>query len=207
MQHLRVDPNRPDASIVQQAAAIILAGGVVAYPTDTLYGLAVSPLRADALKRLFDVKERVADQPIPLIAADLDQAMDAGEMTALARRLAAVFWPGPLTLVIPASPRIAGAVHAGTGRVAVRVPDHQTARLLAAACGTSITSTSANLSGSPPTALPDDVVRTLSDRIDALLDGGATAGGLPSTIIDASGDRPLLLRAGVVPFERVLECV
>lgn len=207
VEHLHINPHSPDPTVIHRAARVVLGGGLVAYPTDTLYGLAADPRSAAAVERLFGVKGRVADQAIPLIAADLEQVeREVGVMTVLARRLAAAFWPGPLTLVIHALPGIVTAVHAGTGRVAVRVPNHRVALALAACCGCPVTSTSANLSGQPATGVADDVRVTLGDRIDALLDGGPTPGGAPSTIVDATGDRPLLLRAGIVAWDRVLEC-
>ena len=123
------------------------------------------------------------------------------------RRLAAAFWPGPLTLVIPAWPPLDARVHAGRGTVAVRVPDHPVARLLADACGWPITSTSANRSGDPAAKDPDAVRVALGGLLDGLIDAGPSPGGEPSTIVDASGAVPMLLRAGAVPWDRVLECL
>jgi L-threonylcarbamoyladenylate synthase len=204
VEHLIVGADPRDA--IARAAELVLAGGVVAYPTDTLYGLAVDPRNVQAVDRLFAIKGRSGGQPIPLIATDLAQAAgQAGELNELARRLASAFWPGPLTLVVPAHPGIAAGVHAGTGRVAVRVPNHDVARALAARCGTPVTSTSANLSGHPASNLVDAVREALADRIDAILDAGPTPGGLPSTIVDVTGAAPSLVRAGVVPWDRVLE--
>ena len=193
---------------ISRAAQIVRAGGVVAYPTDTLYALAADPRNGEAIERLFAIKGRSGDQPIPLIASDIAQVEEqGGELGDLGRRLAVAFWPGPLTLVIPARPAITHGVHAGTGRVAVRVPAEEVARALASACGAPITSTSANLSRAPAPRLDEDVRAELGDRIDAILDGGPTPGGLPSTIVDATGAIPALVRAGVVPWERVLECL
>lgn len=206
VEHLIVDPDPRMA--IARAAEIVLAGGVVAYPTDTLYALAADPRNADAIERLFAIKGRSGDQPIPLIASDVAQVeAQGGELGDLGRRLAVAFWPGPLTLVIPARPSITHGVHAGTGRVAVRVPAEAVARALASACGAPITSTSANLSRAPAPRLADDVRAALGGHIDAILDGGPTPGGLPSTIVDATGATPTLVRAGVVPWERVLECL
>jgi L-threonylcarbamoyladenylate synthase len=208
MEHLLVDPVTPDESVIRRAASVILAGGVVAYPTDTLYGLAVDPRNAQAVERLFAAKQRTPDQAIPLIAADLLQVeREVGRLTDLARRLASRFWPGPLTLVIAASPGISPSIHGGSGSVAVRVPDHGVARMLAADCGCAITSTSANLSGQRAPRTADEIVQPLRDRIDALLDAGAAPGGPPSTIVDVTGSAPALVREGVVPWARVLECV
>jgi L-threonylcarbamoyladenylate synthase len=208
MDHLLVDPLAPDPGVVSRAARAILAGGVVAYPTDTLYGLAADPRNSLAIARLFAVKERAGDQPIPLIAADLSQVeREAGRLGDLARRLANRFWPGPLTLIVEASPRISPLIHGATGTVAVRVPDHAVARMLAALCKCPITSTSANLSGEPAPEAADRIAPILRERIDVLLDAGATRGGLPSTVVNATGDVPVLVREGVVPWGCVLECL
>jgi len=128
-----------------------------------------------------------------------------GIMTPLARRLAWRGWPGPLTLVIPASPRLCVDVHLSTGLIAVRVPANRVARLLARSAGHAITSTSANISGESPASTPEQVAASLGADIDVLIDAGETPGGLPSTIVDATGDAPILVRAGVVPWDRVLE--
>ena len=127
-------------------------------------------------------------------------------MSDLAWRLASRFWPGPLTLIIEAAADIVPLVRAGGASVAVRVPDHGVARLLAAACGCAITSTSANLSGQPAPDTAGAIAAPLCDRLDVLLDAGPTAGGAPSTIVDATGSAPVLVREGVVPWTRVLEC-
>ncbi len=207
MELLSVDAVAPDEAVIARAARILIEGGIVAYPTDTLYGLAVDPRNAAAVRRLFEVKERPGAQAIPLIAADQAQVeREVGRMSLLAHRLAARFWPGPLTLVIDALPTISRALLAGTGRVAVRVPDHAVARMLAARADCAITSTSANLSGQRAPASAAQVVAALGDRVDALIDGGPTRGGPPSTIVDVTGTVPVLVRDGVVPWVRVLEC-
>jgi len=202
---LRVDPIRPSPDILERAAAVLARGGVVAYPTDTLYGLAVDPARESAVEALFKVKARRAEQAIPLVAADLTQVERVGRMTPLARVLALRFWPGPLTLVIEARPGIPEAVQGGTGRVAIRIPDHRVAQGLAAAAGGALTSTSANRSGGSPPSTGEEVASALGDEVDLLLDGGSSPGGLPSTIVDVAGDEPLLLRTGAVAWDRVLE--
>jgi L-threonylcarbamoyladenylate synthase len=183
----------------------IQAGGVVALPTDTLYALAVDPRSSSAVGRLFVSKRRPQDRPIPLIAGSLEQVRDGvGTLTPLAERLALEYWPGPLTLIIPASPALSPAIHLGTGNVAVRVPDHAVARALALAVGHALTSTSANVSGRDAAATADEVALALSDEVDVLIDAGPAPGGLASTIVDVTGQAPILVRAGAVPWERVL---
>jgi L-threonylcarbamoyladenylate synthase len=208
MRVLRVDPENPAPATVREAAEALARGAIVAFPTDTVYGLAVDPRDDRAVDRIYAIKGRALDQPLPLIAADEDQAAtQAGELSELARALAAAFWPGPLTLIVTAHPGLSARLHAGTGRVAVRVPAHATARALARAAGHPITATSANVSGGPPASTGEAVVAALDHSVDLLLDAGPTIGGPPSTIVDATGTTPRLVRAGVVPWDRVLRSV
>jgi L-threonylcarbamoyladenylate synthase len=206
MLRLRVDPVRPSEDELRPAVSAIQNGGIVAFPTDTFYGLAVDPGSSAAVRKLFQVKHRPADQPIPLIAESVSQVADhVGALTPLAKQLASKYWPGPLTLIIAASSEICAEVTRGTGMVAVRVPDHRVARALAGAVGHAMTSTSANLSGFPALSSPDEVAASFGDSIDVLVDAGSAPGGMPSTIINASGTDPILVRAGAVPWERVLK--
>jgi L-threonylcarbamoyladenylate synthase len=206
MIHLRVNPSAVGPDDLEAAVSALRSGGVVAFPTETFYGLAVDPRSARAVKAIFSLKQRAPDQPLPLVAADSEQIRDhVGTLTPLAVRLALRGWPGPLTLVIPASPRLCDDVHRSTGKIAVRVPADNIARVLARCAGHAITSTSANLSGEPPASTPREVVQAFGEELEVLIDAGRTPGGLPSTIVDATGEAPVLVRAGVVPWERVLE--
>jgi L-threonylcarbamoyladenylate synthase len=203
---LLVDPARLTDDALLPAASAIQSGGVVAFPTDTFYGLGVDPRSSAAVRRIFQVKRRPAHRPIPLIAESLSQVADhVGALTPLAQRLASEYWPGPLTLIIAASSALCDEVTGGSGTAAVRVPDHRVARAVARAAGCAVTSTSANLSGFPSLSSPDEVAANLADSIDVLVDAGLAPGGLPSTIINASGTNPVLVRAGAVPWERVLK--
>jgi L-threonylcarbamoyladenylate synthase len=206
MLRLFIDPHAVTPDDLAPAVRALHAGGVVAFPTETFYGLAADPRSQDAVRKIFSVKQRQSDRSLPLIAASLEQVADhVGLMTPLATRLALRAWPGPLTLIIPASPLLCKDVHRSRGSVAVRVPSDSIALALAASARHSITSTSANLSGDPPAATPDEVAASLGDSIDVLIDAGRTPGGLPSTIVDATGDDPVLVRAGAIAWERVLE--
>ncbi len=181
-------------------------GLLVAYPTDTVYGIAADTGRIKAIERVFRAKGRSSDLAIPLIAATIDQvASDVGRLTPLAKRLADRFWPGPLTLVLRAvvglDPRLLG----GRDSVAVRVPDHAVARGLAAALGRPITATSANRSGGSPGLSAQEVKEMLGPELHLVLDGGRARGDVPSTIVDVRGAKPVLIRSGVVPWKRVLQ--
>jgi L-threonylcarbamoyladenylate synthase len=197
-----------DRAVLLQAVVAIRSGGVVAIPTDTLYGLAADPFNSDAVRRIFHIKGRAAEQALPLIAADVAQiASSLGELTTLGFRLARRFWPGPLTLLVPAPHTLAGEITGGTGRVGVRVPDHATARALCALCDRPLTATSANISGQAATSDPDEVAEALGQRVDLLLDAGRTRGGAPSTIVDVTEQRPRLVRAGRISWEEIEACL
>jgi L-threonylcarbamoyladenylate synthase len=197
-----------DPVIIEAAASELRRGGIVAYPTDTLYGLAIDPRNQAAVARLFAVKGRAAASAIPLSAADAVMAERAAArgFGPLEHRLASAFWPGPLTIVVPASPAMSAALAPG-GTLGVRVPAHAVARALSTTFGHCITATSANLSGAPPCVTADDVESSLHQHLDFLLDGGPAPGGPPSTIVELVDGRPVLHRAGAIAWERVLEFV
>ena len=201
----RIDSQSPEPEAIARAVEILRLGGTVAYPTDTLYGIAVDPRSDVAVRRLFDVKGRPPSMAVPLIAADHAQAEAAGTFGEVEHRLIEKFWPGPLTLVVRASPSIASRVLGGGVTVAIRVPAQAVARALAQGFGFCITATSANPSGSPATEDAAQVRAALGDRLDVLLDAGQTRGGAPSTIVRIDDGRPTLVRAGALAWERVLE--
>lgn len=201
-----VDADRIDLLLLDDAVRAVRAGGVIALPTDTLYGLGADPSQVGAVARLFAIKGRTAERALPLIAADAEQvAARLGVLPRLADRLARRFWPGPLTLLVRAPAWLAPFVSGGTGKVGVRVPAHAVARALCAACGLPLTATSANVSGAAPSADPDDIERVLGARIDVLVDAGVTPGGAPSTIVDVTGEVPVLVRAGAIAWTEIEE--
>jgi L-threonylcarbamoyladenylate synthase len=218
MIRVRVDASAPDPVSLEAAAAIIRSGGLVIVPTDTLYGLAADPANAEAVRRIFSVKGRSHGEPLPLIAADTAQVVQfVGPLPPAARQLANRFWPGPLTLLLPAAASIADEVTGGTGRVGVRVPDHVVAKELCRACRHPLTATSANLSGHPPSEDPNLVAQAFGGRqseIDMLIDAGKTSGGAPSTIVDvadlateATQGGVRLVRAGAISWEDIQICL
>jgi L-threonylcarbamoyladenylate synthase len=204
VERIVLDPSAVGADVAK-AAAVLAALGIVVYPTDTFYGLAVDPRNEAAVEKLFAAKGRDFRQPSPLIAADTAQAEEAVEFNDAGRLLAARFWPGPLSLVLPARAQIHRRVLGGGMTAAVRVPAHSVAQALAHAFGSCITATSANLSGEPPVRSAADLSPSLIEQIDMLIDGGETPGEAPSTIVDLTEPVPRLVRAGAVPWKRVLE--
>jgi L-threonylcarbamoyladenylate synthase len=200
-----LDPTAPDPAGIAAAVAVLREGGLVAYPTDTLYGLAVDPRRDEAVQRLFDVKARDRASAVALVAADVAQAQQAGAFGGSELALARTFWPGPMTIVVPASPVLSTWLSGGLGTIGVRVPAHAVARAIAGAFAWCITATSANVSGQPAAMTADEVAASLGSRIDALVDAGPAPGGPPSTIVEFAGGRPVLRRTGAIAWDRVLE--
>jgi L-threonylcarbamoyladenylate synthase len=193
-----------DASGRAAAIAELTAGGLVAMPTDTVYGVGVALFAKDGLPRLFAAKDRPLDKAIVLLVADIDQAASVGVLSTAARTLAERFWPGGLTLVLPQRPEagLAAVLTGGAVTIGVRVPDHDCPRAIATILGP-LPVTSANLSGQPDAWDAAGVLDQLGDRIDLILDGGRMrgrirVGGVPSTVLDCTGKVPRILRVGAV---------
>jgi len=201
---VRVDPVHPDEESIARAAAVLRAGGLVAFPTETVYGLGAHALDEAAVARIFAAKGRPSFNPLIVHVRDIAAARGlAAEWTRHAQNLAEAFWPGPLTLVLPKRDLVPDSVTAGLGSVALRVPAHAVAAALLAASELPLAAPSANryTEISPTTA--DHVAKSLGDRIDMLVDGGPTVVGIESTVLDLSGTRPRLLRPGTVSVSEI----
>jgi tRNA threonylcarbamoyl adenosine modification protein (Sua5/YciO/YrdC/YwlC family) len=197
VQIISASSDDPQEDSLCRAVDGMRAGGVVGVPTDTFYGLAVDCFNADALRRMNRLKGKDEDSPILLLAAYVDQVSNvAGELPLPFMALAGRFWPGPLTLVIPASSDLPREVSGGRGTVAVRVPGLKLPRDLAAALGRPISGASANRTGEAPCRTAADVAREFPEGLRLIVDGGPTVGGAPSTILDLCGDSPRILREG-----------
>jgi len=199
----RVVPD--DAAGRAEAIAVLEGGGVVALPTDTVYGIGVALGTPGGVERLFQVKHRAPDKGIMLLLADAGQAETIGEMGPAAAALAAACWPGGLTVVVPRRPDVAlpAALTGGAPTIGLRVPDHEAPRALARGVGP-LPTTSANVSGLPEARDADEIVAQLGGAIDLIIDGGAAHGGPASTVIDCTGPTPLALRVGAIPLERLV---
>jgi L-threonylcarbamoyladenylate synthase len=205
---LRVDHATPSPELLERAAAVLRGGGLVAFPTETVYGLGAVAADAAAVRSIFAAKGRPATDPLIVHGpsmASLDQVV--ARWGRIADTLAARFWPGPLTLVLPRSTAVAAEVSAGRSTVAVRVPAHPVALALLEATGAPVAAPSANRFGriSPTTAA--HVLEELDGRIDLVVDGGATTLGIESTVVDLTGDVPDLLRPGGVTLEDLRDAV
>jgi L-threonylcarbamoyladenylate synthase len=203
---IAVDAVSPDANAIAHAAACLRRGGLVAFPTETVYGLGVHALEPSAVRRLFAAKERPASDPLIVHVGSIDDASTLLEsVTPDAVRLAVRFWPGPLTLVMPRSSRVPDEVTAGLGTVAIRAPAHPVARALLAEARIPIAAPSANLFSRPSPTLASHVVHDLDGRIDIVLDAGATPLGVESTVLDLTAHRPTVLRPGAVTLDMLRE--
>lgn len=196
---LRVDP---DAPAPRRAVEALRAGEPVVYPTDTVYGLGCDATDPAAVRRVFEIKGRPPDQPVPVLVAEARQAAELAELSEGARRLMRHFWPGPLTLVLPSRGVVAEMVTAGTGTVGLRVPDHPVPRALVQACGFPLVGTSANSSGKPAPVTVFQVLSDLDGKVGLVLDGGRLR-GRASTVVDCTGERPRVLRPGPIPEELI----
>jgi L-threonylcarbamoyladenylate synthase len=200
------------APVVRDAAAgrtraveVLRGGGIVALPTDTVYGIAVAISTPGGLERLFEAKRRPPDRAIMLLLDDATQAARAGVMTPAAAALAAAAWPGGLSVVVPqrADVRWPAVLTGGAATIGLRVPDHPAPRALARGVGP-LPTTSANVSGLPEASDAEDIVEQLGDAIDLVLDGGPAPGGPASTVVDCTGALPVILRVGAMPIEEVV---
>jgi L-threonylcarbamoyladenylate synthase len=190
---------------VQEAAQTILSGGVVGFPTESFYGLAVHALNEKAIERLFAVKGRREDNPVLILIA-FKESLDTyvTGVSDRARKLMERFWPGGLTLVFFAQPILPQSLTAGTGKIGVRLSSHPVPRELAKAVGAPITGTSANRSGQPSCLTAEEVMEAVGEDIDLILDGGRTPGGKGSMVLDVTLDPPVILRQGMVSHEELL---
>ncbi len=198
-----------DVSLVElsehadRAAQVMQQGGILIGPTDTLYGIMAVATDEQAYQRIFELKGRVPSQPLPLIAADFEQVVEFCDMPEAAVTLARHFWPGPLTLVLPAKKKAPQWCQAGDGTLAIRVPDHLFCCELSAAAGAPLTATSANLSGQPAARSLSQVPARLKAGADVLVDGGEAPHSRPSTILRISGGCVQMLREGAVAEEKL----
>jgi L-threonylcarbamoyladenylate synthase len=191
-----------DRSWLETALVALRGGGLVAFPTDTVYGLGALAFDGKAIEAIYLAKRRSTQKSIPILVAGWEDAMQVSSPPAAAGRLASAFWPGALTLIVTREASVPSAIGPG-GTVGVRAPDHKVAMELLRSAGPLATS-SANRSGEASARTVAEVAKALGGRIAVILDGGDCPGGRPSTVVDLTGESPVLLRRGPVPFEEVL---
>ena len=188
---------------IRAAGFLMKQGGVVVYPTETVYGLGCVPSDTDASQRVCEIKQR-ADKPLSLICADIVAARKIVEMDSAAEKLAARFWPGPLTMVLPTKVKYSMWVNHGASTLGVRVSPHPVASMLAKEAGGVIVSTSANISGDEPAMSASEARDIFGNKVDIIIDGGRSQGGESSTVVDLTGEEVWLLRKGPVKGEDIM---
>jgi len=197
-----VDPERPDVRAIAAAAAVVEAGGLVAFPTESFYGLGADALDSDAVARVFEVKGRPEHKALLVLVDSIDMAAGlAARVSDGARALMARYWPGALTLVLEAADRVPAGLTGGGSTIGVRMPGHAVARALVRSAGRPITAPSANPSEAPPALTAAAVREYFEGRVELILDGGPTAGGAGSTVADCTVWPPRILRQGPVIVE------
>lgn len=210
-QHVIIELTPGDVKLteLEPAANSLQRGGVVIYPTETVYGLGAVIFSENAVQRVYEIKGREPDKPLSvMIAAREEIAELCSTPTEPAEMLMAAFWPGPLTLVLPVGNRVPAYLKSSKNTIGIRFPDHAICNALVRLAGQPLTSTSANFSGEPAPASGSEIVEPLQNRVDFILDGGACRERMPSTVIDVStGKTPQLLRAGSISFAKILDCV
>ncbi|MBI2858384.1 MAG: threonylcarbamoyl-AMP synthase [Chloroflexi bacterium] len=187
---------------------VLRAGGIVAFPTDTVYGLGCNAFNTQALVRIFEVKRRPRHLALPLLVSDMPQLREvAVEMSQAARLLAERFWPGALSLLLPRTNKVPDIVTARGNKVAVRLPAHPVPVFLARAVGAPLVGTSANLHGQPSCRTAEEVRRQLDGEVDMIVDGGETPGGIESTIVDVQDSRPVIIREGAISSGAIMQAL
>jgi L-threonylcarbamoyladenylate synthase len=203
-----IDPQHPQADLIDTAVRILERGGVIAFPTGSLYGLGADALNSGAVERVFTIKERSSDKPLLILVPDRQLVFNlAAEVPAAATRLMDRFWPGQVTIVLKALPGLPSNLTAGTGRIGIRLPGHPVARALVAAFGRPVTGTSANLAGRGGCHRIDEIDPQLIQQLDLVIDAGQLKEGIGSTVVDVTGAEPIVIREGVVSQRAILAAV
>ncbi len=190
---------------LERAVSIIEKGGIVAFPTESFYGLGVDATNSSAIEKLFRVKKRDPHLPILILISSINELSKyASPIPPEAEELGRRFWPGGLTMVLQSSQGLPTVITGGTGKIGIRISSHPLAHALTLALNVPVTGTSANISGQPPCTRADQVVECLGEKVDLILDGGATEGTHPSTLLDVTSDPPLLIREGIIKEEEII---
>jgi L-threonylcarbamoyladenylate synthase len=201
----KIDSTQSLKDGVSIGAETILKGGVVALPTESFYGLSVDATNAQAVDKIFAIKQRGPEQPILILISSVGEL--AKYVTAVppaAKQLAKRFWPGGLTMIFESAPILPSSLTGGTGKIGIRISSHPVARAIQTALPVPISGTSANISGAPPCTTADQVIECLGTEVDLVLDGGPTQGKDPSTVLDVTVDPPLIVREGMIRAEEIM---
>ena len=208
MKIYKIDCEHPEPAIIQDAATIIKQGAVIAFPTRCLYGLGADAFNADAVDRIFEIKQRPSQKPILVL---IDQRIQleglVSHISPAATRIMDRFWPGGVTLVFEAGGSVPHHLTADTGKIGIRLPGHPVAAALVGSLGRPLTGTSANISGEPGCRRIDELKPQLAQQLDAVLDAGPLIGGTGSTVVDVTDDMPRILREGQISGKKILNLI
>ena len=205
---LKISPDKPESAQIAKAVNTLETGGVIAYPTETFYGLGVDGRNDKAIEKIFRIKGRNFKNPISVIIGDEKSLVNLVEdIPEISLQLMKYFWPGPLTIVFKASANVSPLLTAGTGKIGIRISSHPVAAALSKAFAHPITATSANVSGATECSSAAEVFHCIGDRIDVVIDGGQTPGKAGSTIIDVTTFPPVILREGIIPAALLREAM
>ena len=187
---------------LKKAAKLVKKGGLIIYPTDTVYGLGCDPYNLQAVKKVFEVKGR-KNKPLPVLISSMKKALDLAYFTSEALKIVKKYWPGPLTIVLKRRENAPGFLGGDPSLIGLRIPKHPVALKLIRLCGGSLIGTSANLTGKKPPTTVDEAIKQIGDKIDLIIDGGETVIGLGSTVLDLSTETPKILRKGPITKEEI----
>lgn len=204
---IRIDPKEPHQADIDRAVSYLKDGQVVAYPTETIYGLGADVMDKRAIKGIYDLKSRDYGLPISILVADLVMLREVvGEVPDRALLLMRKFWPGALTIIFPASPKIPKGLVTNTGKVGVRISSHPIASALVGAFGRPLTTTSANLSGFPPSLSVKHIQKYFGNKLPCIIDGGDCEPSRGSTVVDVADESMRIIREGKIPADEVIRC-
>ncbi len=204
MNVVNIDAEHPDPVSVRRIADVITQGGVIVYPTDTIYGLGVNAFEDEAIGRVFTLKQREQAKPLLVIVHSLEMVkLLVSTIPVVAHRLIERFWPGPLTILFPAMEHISNRLAAGTGKIGIRIPDNRFCLELVSVCGKPITSTSANISGGDNPRSVQQIADSISSTVDMIVDGGMLKSSVPSTVVDVTTGDVVIVREGVISSEEI----
>lgn len=208
MKVIKINPKNPSLQLLEEASKIILNQGVIAYPTETVYGLGTNAFSTRGIQRIFELKKRDPSKPLIVIAASLSQVNElVPEIPYVAHVLADAYWPGPLTLILKAASHVEKQLLGPGGSIGIRVPDNKICLELLKLCRVPITSTSANISGRDNSVTADEVIVHFGNRLDLVIDGGIARSRTPSTVLDLTFRRPVLRREGIIPKKNIEQII
>ncbi len=208
MKIYKINRDHPEDNVIQLAATVVKQGGIIAFPTRCLYGLGADAFNADAVQRIFQLKQRSLQKPIlMLIGCRTQLELLVSNVSSAASRIMDEFWPGRVTLVFEAADIVPQNLTAGTGKIGIRLTGHPVAAALCESLGTALTGTSANISGNPGCHRIGDIEPQLIRQLDAILNAGTLRGGTGSTVVDVTGAKPKVLREGEISANEILSLI